>query len=193
MTGALKRSMVLLWSAGIALACQQEPATEQASETDPGIDAAAVTEAIAAKDRLFADAMVAGDIETVMSVYADDAILLPPHAPRVEGAAAIRETFTSWFEEGGPPASMTITSDDVTVAAAGDYAHAVGTWTMSGPGPDGSMWSDQGNVLVVWKNIEGDWKVVTDIWNSENPPMGTEPMGMESEDAMPQGAGTPGE
>src|SRR5918996_607105 len=188
MTGALKRSVVLLWSAGLALACQQEPATEQASETDPAIDAATVTEAIAAKDRVFAEAMVAGDIETVMSVYADDAILLAPNHPRVEGAAAIRETFTGWIEEGGTPATMTITSDDVTVTAAGDYAHAVGTWTMTGTAPDGSEWSDQGNVVVVWKNIEGDWKVVTDIWNSENPPMGT-----EWEDAMPQGASTPGE
>ena len=191
MTGGWKRTVVLLWSASLALACQQEPATEQASETDPAIDAAAVTEAIAAKDRQFADAMVAGDIETLMSVYADDAILLPPNAPRAEGAPAIRETFTSWFAEGGPPASMTITSDDVTVAAAGDYAHAVGTWTMSGPGPDGSDWSDQGNVLVVWKNISGDWKVVADIWNSDNPMPGME---MEAEGRMPEGTGNgPGE
>src|SRR5687768_9887235 len=190
MTGALKRSVVLLWSVGIALACQQEPATEQASETDPAIDAAAVTEVIAAKDRVFAEAMVAGDVETVASQYADDAILLPPGGPRVEGAAAIRETFTGWIQEGGTPASMTLTSDDVTVTAAGDYAHAIGTWSMAGgQAPDGSEWSDKGKFVAVWKNIDGDWKMVADIWNSDNPPMG-----MESEHPMPEGAeSTPGE
>lgn len=184
MTNALKRSAVLLWCAGLALACQQEPATEQASETDPAIDVAAVTEAIAAEDRVFADAMVAGDIETVMSVYADDAILLPPGAPRADGAAAIRETFTSWIEQGGPPASMTVTSDQVTVSSAGDYAYAVGEWTMASPAPDGSEWSDRGNVVVVWKNMGGDWKVVADIWNSDRP-TGMEADELPSEEMAP--------
>ncbi len=181
MTGALKRSVVLLCVASLGLACQQEPATEQASETDPAIDAAAVTEAIAAKDQAFAAAMVAGDVATVASQYTDDAILLPPGGPRVEGAAAIQETFASWIEEGGTPASMTLTSDDVTVTAAGDYAHAVGTWTMSGPAPDGSEWSDNGKFVAVWKNVDGDWKMAADIWNSDNPPMGMEHEGMASE------------
>ena len=54
MKSVLKRSVALLWVASLTLACQQEPATEQASETDPAIDAAAVTEAIAAKDQAFA-------------------------------------------------------------------------------------------------------------------------------------------
>ncbi|HET6362899.1 MAG TPA: DUF4440 domain-containing protein [Gemmatimonadota bacterium] len=94
MTGALKRSVIVLF-AGLALACQQEPATEQASETDPAIDVATVTEAIEAKDQAFAAAMVAGDVATVASQYTDDAILLPPGSPRVEGAAAIQETFAS--------------------------------------------------------------------------------------------------
>ena len=76
---------------------------------------------------------------------------------------------------------MTLTSDDVTVTAAGDYAHAVGTWTMSGPAPDGSEWSDNGKFVAVWKNVDGDWKMAADIWNSDNPPMGMEHEGMASE------------
>ena len=180
MTGALKRSVILL-AAGLALACQQETATEQASETDPATDAAAVTEAIAAKDQAFADALVAGDVATVASHYTNDAILLPPGGPRVEGATAIQETFASWIEVGGPPASMTLTSDDVTLTAAGDYAHAIGTWTMSGPAPDGSEWSDNGKFVAVWKNVDGDWKMAADIWNSDNPPMGMESEGAAEE------------
>jgi uncharacterized protein (TIGR02246 family) len=172
MTGSLKRSVILL-AAGVALACQQEPATEQGSETDPATDAAAVTEAIAAKDQAFADAMVAGDVATIAGFYADDAILLPPGGQRVDGAAAIQETMTGWIEEGGTPTSMTLTSDEITLTAAGDYAHAIGTWTMSGPAPDGTEWSDNGKFVALWKNVDGDWKMAADIWNSDNPPMGS--------------------
>ncbi len=173
MTGAWKRTVVTLWSAGLALACQQEPATEQASETDPAVDATAVTEAITAKDKAYGDAVVAGDVEAIMAQYAPEAVLLPPGAPRMEGSAAIRPMFEAWVEE-GLPSSMALTTGDVTVSSAGDYAYATGSFSLSGTAPDGSEWGDQGKYLAVWKNIDGDWKMVADIWNSDNPPMGME-------------------
>ena len=187
MTGAWKRTTMLLLSVGFALACQQEPATEQGSETDPAVDAAAVTEAITAKDRAYGDAVVAGDIDAIMAQYAPDAILLPPGAPRMEGSAAIRSMFEAWVQE-GLPSSMTLTTGDVTVASAGDYAHAVGSFSLSGTAPDGTEWGDEGKYLAVWKNVDGDWKMVADIWNSDNPPMGMEAAeheGMAPEEAAP--------
>jgi len=180
MRSVLKRTLVLVWAASIALACQaEEQATEQGSETSPAIDEAAVREAIAAKDKAWADAAVAGDVEALVLQYATDAVLMPPGAPRAEGTEAIREAFTGWLQE-APPSSTTVTSDVITFAAAGDYAHAMGTWTMSGTGPDGSEYSDQGKFLAVWKSADGDWKIVTDIWNSDNPPPG-----MASEETAP--------
>jgi uncharacterized protein (TIGR02246 family) len=172
MKGALKRSMVFVWAAGLALACQtQEPATEQGSETDLVVDEAAVRETIQAKDKAWADAAVAGDATAIAQQYAADAIVLPPGSPRATGNEAIQELFTGWLAE-APISSATLDSDVITVAAAGDYAHAVGTYTMSGTAPDGSEWSDQGKYLAVWKNVDGDWKIVTDIWNSDTPPAG---------------------
>lgn len=171
MTNALKRSMVLVWSAGLALACQQEPATEQASETDPAVDAAAITEAITAKDRAYGDAVVAGDVDAIMAQYAPEAVLLPPGGPRMEGSAEIRPMFEAWVEE-GLPSSMTLTTGNVTVASSGDYAYAVGSFSLSGTAPDGSEWGDEGKYLAVWKNTDGDWRMVADIWNSDHPPMG---------------------
>ncbi|CAN5898990.1 hypothetical protein BH20GEM1_BH20GEM1_16750 [soil metagenome] len=172
MTGALKRTMMCVLAASLALACQtQEPATEQGSETDPAVDEAAVRETIAAKDQAWADAAVAGDAAAIAQQYTADAIVLPPASPRVTGTAAIQELFTGWLAE-APISSATLDSDVITVAAAGDYAHAVGSYTMSGAAPDGSEWSDQGKYVALWKNVDGDWKIVADIWNSDNPPAG---------------------
>ena len=172
MTGVFKRSIVIVWAAGLALACQtQEPATEQGSETNLAVDEAAVRETIEQKDKAWADAAVAGDAAAIAQQYTEDAIVMPPASPRVTGNAAIQELFTGWLAE-APISSATLDSDDITVAAGGDYAYAVGSYTMSGAAPDGSEWSDQGKYVAVWQNVEGDWKIVTDIWNSDNPPAG---------------------
>lgn len=184
MTGALKRSAVLLCAAGLALACQQQPATEQASETDPAVDDAAVSEAIRAKDQAFTAAMVAGDIESVMAQYADEAIVLPPGAPMQKGSQAVRDNFAPWLSA-SPPSSMTLDSETITVASSGDYAHAVGTFTISGTDPNGVEYSDTGKYVTVWRNVDGDWKMVADIWNSDNPPPGMESEAMPSEDMAP--------
>jgi ketosteroid isomerase-like protein len=172
MTGALKRSMGFVLAAGLALACQtQEPATEQGSEMNPAVDETAVRETIEQKDKAWTDAAVAGDAAAIAQQYTADAIVLPPASPRVTGNAAIQELFAGWLAE-APISSATLDSDEITVAAGGDYAYAVGSYTMSGAAPDGSEWNDQGKYVAVWENVDGDWKIVTDIWNSDNPPAG---------------------
>ncbi len=174
MTGFSRRTMIVVCAAGIALACQTEqPATEQGSAIDPAVDAASVREAILAKDKVFADAMVAGDAEAITQLYAADAVILAPGQPRGEGTDAIRASWSTALE-GGPMATSTLDSDLITVSAAGDYAYAVGSYTDSGTAPDGSEWSDQGKYLTVWKSVDGDWKIAADIWNSDYAPEGME-------------------
>jgi ketosteroid isomerase-like protein len=193
MTGAFKRSMVFVWAAGLALACQtQEPATEQGSEMSPAVDEAAVRETIETKDQAWAVAAVAGDAAAIAQQYAADAIVAPPGTPRVTGNAAIQELFTGWLAE-APISAATLDSDVITVAASGDYAHAVGSYTMSGTAPDGSEWSDQGKYVAVWENVDGDWKIVTDIWNSDNPPAGMDAGEPASADDAATDSGEPAE
>jgi len=171
--GVLKNSFALFAAAAVALACQaQEQATEQGSETSPAVDAAAVRQAIEASDQAFEEAFSAGDAPTLATLYAPDAVMLVPNGPRVEGSAAIQETLAGMMQE-SPGTALDLTTSDVQVAAAGDHAYAIGSYTLNGTGPDGSEWSDQGKYLAVWKNIDGAWKMAVEIWNSDNPPAGT--------------------
>jgi ketosteroid isomerase-like protein len=58
----------------------------------------------------------------------------------------------------------------VEVAASGDLAYDQGTYTMTGPGPDGKPITDKGKYLaVVKKQADGSWKVAEDMWNSDLP------------------------
>lgn len=174
MRGPYKRHFFLATAAVVAMACQsQDTATEQGSDTTPAVDAAAVQEAISAKDQAFAEAFTAGDAAAIAAQYAPDAVVLPPNGERIEGPAAIQETFAGMLAE-IPGTSLSLTTNNVQVAAAGDYAYGVGSYSMSGPAPDGTEWSDQGKYLAVWKNVDGDWQMVVDTWNSDNPVPGME-------------------
>lgn len=193
MTRAFKRSMVFVWAAGLALACQtQEPATEQGSEIDPAVDEAAVAAAIEAGDQSFERAFSAGDGAAVAAHYTPDAVVLIPNGPRVEGSAAIAETFSGLLQE-FPGAALDLTTSDVQVAAAGDYAYATGSYTLGGTTPDGSEWSDVGKYVVVWKNLDGEWKMAADVWNSDNPPAGIDAGAPATENDAAMDSGEPAE
>ena len=57
--------------------------------------AAAEITAIHAVDQTLQKAYNSGDVDTVVGLYADNAILQPPGAPRAVGKAAIKSYFAS--------------------------------------------------------------------------------------------------
>ena len=182
------RVLVLVCAAGFALACEaQEPATEQGSETSPAADATAAQEAIEAKDRAWEAAATAGDAAARSAVYTENAIVLPPGAARVEGGPAVQEMWAAWLAEAGI-SSASLNSDVITVASSGDIAHAVGSYTLSGTGADGAEWTDTGKYVTLWENVDGDWLIAADIWNSD-----AAPEGMESETMTEEPEAAPAE
>ncbi len=59
------------------------------SAADPAADVAAIH----AVDQVWVKAYNSGDVDTVVSLYAEHAVLLPPGAPSANGRAAIRAFF----------------------------------------------------------------------------------------------------
>ncbi|HET6363209.1 MAG TPA: SgcJ/EcaC family oxidoreductase [Gemmatimonadota bacterium] len=172
---------MLVCAAGFALACEtQEPATEQGSETSPATDEAAAREAIEAVDQAWEDAASAGNAAGIAALYTTDAIALPPGGSRTEGPAAIEELFGGWFSESGLT-SIDLNSDMITVAASGDLATAIGSYTATGTAPDGTEWTETGKYAELLKNVDGTWKIYADIWNSDGPPAGMESESMTAE------------
>jgi uncharacterized protein (TIGR02246 family) len=178
MTSVMNRILVLVCTAGFALACQtQEPATEQASETDPAVDATATREAIEAVDTAWEDAAMAGNAAAIAALYTTDAIAMPPGGPRTEGREAIQALFGGWISDYGLT-SIDLSSDMITVAASGDLATAAGSYTASGTAPDGTEWTETGKYVEIFKSVDGNWQIAADIWNHD-----AAPTGMESETA----------
>jgi uncharacterized protein (TIGR02246 family) len=107
----------------------------------------------------FSAAFAAGDAAAVAGMYTEAARLLPPNAPIVEGRDAI-ERFWVGVMASGIKAVDLKTSE---VEAFGDTAVECGSATLYAP--SGAV-ADRGKYLVVWKYVEGRWRLHRDCWNS---------------------------
>lgn len=144
----------LLLSAVVWAGCAGEPA-------DPEYDAEGARSEIEAVNARFESYVSQQQWDSLMTLYTDDAILMPPGAPMAEGRA-IRDGFAEMGESGVSRMDL----ETVDVAGAGDMAYEVGRYTIEGPS---GMHIDEGKYLVVWMNVDGEWRLHRDAFNSDLP------------------------
>ena len=111
-------------------------------------------------------AITARDASTAATIYAPDAYLMTPNAPAVTGTAAIRSSWAGML--GMPGLQFVFTPAHIDISKAGDMAMDVGTYRFSADGPQGKI-DDSGNYNTVWKKLDGQWRIASDIATSERP------------------------
>ena len=172
-----------LFAAVVAVAliagCQQEPATETGSTTEVGsteepsaVDPAAVRQAIEDGVAAWESAALAGDAAALAALYAEDAVLQPPNAPKAVGRAAIEAGFAEMLTA-TPFTAIDIVTDASEVSESGDIAWAHGSYTSTNT-VNGAPYEDTGKWLAVYENYDGQWSHVADTWNSDTPLPGVE-------------------
>jgi ketosteroid isomerase-like protein len=139
----------------------------------PAVDTKAAEDAVRAADAAWSKAAAALDVAAAGSYYADDAVVMPPNSPIVNGKAAAQQAWAAMLVPGN---SVSWTASTVTSAGSGDLVYVQGTYTASMKGPNGKAMADQGKYLEVWKKqADGSWKAVEDIWNSDMPAVAVKP------------------
>ena len=114
------------------------------------------------------EAVNASDLERVVSLWTEDATLLPPHHPKVEGRESIRAYFGRLFSV--MRLQFQFTSSRVWLAEGSawqlvDYSAEVT------PLAGGAVQSDRGKGLHVFRRQpSGSWLLALDIWNSDVAP-----------------------
>ncbi len=131
----------------------------------PSVDKDAAEQTIRDIDARWVQAVAAGDADAIAEIYAEDAYMLLPNQLRVSGREGIRGV---WEEMLSANMALTFTPNLIEIAVAGDLAYEVGTYNLAMDGPDGRT-QDNGSYLVVWRNVEGEWKVAADISNTDQP------------------------
>jgi uncharacterized protein (TIGR02246 family) len=110
-------------------------------------------------DRLFEQALNAGDIDALVGLYEPQAALMPSPGKVVTGAEAIREALAGFLA--GKP---TITTSGRLVAQTGDIALLANRWTLAMTGPDGKPTTMSGNAVeVARRQPDGHWLFAIDM------------------------------
>ncbi len=121
-------------------------------------------EAIRQADIAWSAAQAADGLDGTMSVYLDDAIMLPPNSPMAIGKEAIRESSAA-LGIGSPGSSVTWQPMKIEVARSGDIGYAIGTF--EGVVDDAPV---KGKYVEIWKKqADGSWKVAADMFSPDSP------------------------
>ena len=140
---------------GITMGCQ----------TPPAVDLAAEREALMQRSRAWSEVLATGDLEAILEPWAEDAVMLPPDSPPLEGKAAIRNYVEAALQIPGFRVSWEPTS--VSVARSGEMAHLVERTTTTVTDSLGNPLTTHGKAVTVWrKDPDGVWRNVVDIWNA---------------------------
>ncbi len=117
---------------------------------------------IGAANAAFSKAYDSGDAKAVAAFYTEEGELFPPNETIVKGRPAIEAFWKAAIDAGVKGVTLKTTE----VFALGETVAETGTYTLSGK--DGEP-ADQGKYVVVWKRVEGKWKLHRDCWNSNKP------------------------
>jgi uncharacterized protein (TIGR02246 family) len=105
------------------------------------------------------EAVNAGDTAAVADFYAEDAMLLPPGAERIEGRENIEAFWQDLIKEG-----TEIDLGSVAVATGGDIAYEIGTFSLTMPEAAEPI---TGKYIWTWERTDaGELRVTADIWNT---------------------------
>ncbi|HSM35745.1 MAG TPA: SgcJ/EcaC family oxidoreductase [Longimicrobiales bacterium] len=119
---------------------------------------------IEAANEAWANAFNAGDAAALTAIYTPDAVVMAPGAERAVGTAAIQALFEAAL---GAASGVTVTLESAALEHAGDMVLEHGKYVMTGP--DGGH-ADHGSYMAVWRQVDGEWKISRDIWNSSMAP-----------------------
>ena len=106
------------------------------------------------------------DIDKIVDLYAEDGYFMASNAPPVQGREAIGEAWSGLL--GLPGITITFGATRIDVSSSGDLAMDLGTYALGFDTETGRV-NDHGKYVVVWKRVDGEWKVAADIFNSNLP------------------------
>ncbi len=108
----------------------------------------------------FAAVFNSGDFAAVASHYTEDAVLLPPGAAMAKGRSAIQSFWKGAAEE---ISDLKLTAIDVKPLGT-EAAREIGSFTLKTKGQQAQ--EVVGKYVVVWQKVGNEWKLATDIWNT---------------------------
>ena len=109
----------------------------------------------------FIAAFQTGDTAAIGQMYTEDAYLVSYGGEMVKGRAAIQ---AFWTKAAEGISDFKLTTVDVKPLG-NEAAREIGTFTLKTKGQPPQEVA--GKYVVVWQKVGGDWRLATDIWNTD--------------------------
>lgn len=144
-------------------------ATGMAAGTLAEPNVAEIRTTIEAANQKMMSAMLAGDLAGSLANYTDSAVVMMPGMPAMRGRMAYESGFKGMLGAMKVTAGTFHTDD---IIASGDLVVETGTFQMTTVPKGGKAMEEKGKYIAVWKKqMDGSWKIVRDINNSDMMPM----------------------
>jgi ketosteroid isomerase-like protein len=111
--------------------------------------------------RKFSEYIVNADYDNIAASYTEDAKIFPRNVDIIDGQEKIKGYWI--LPEGVKTTHHKVTALEIKVI--GDEAYDYGYYE-GRSSRNGEESSRQGKYVIVWKKIDGNWKMYLDIWNS---------------------------
>ena len=128
--------------------------------TAPTLDT--VRDAFTSVCQQFKKSIEQGDVGNIGILYTENAKILPPNMDLLEGRDTVLKFWQGALEMGIKSYEPKI----IEVEYSGNLGFFLGKYTLYG---DGNQIINKGKFITVFKNVDGDWKVYRDIFNSSLP------------------------
>lgn len=118
-------------------------------------------EQIRNNSKLFSEAVVKADYNAIGAFYTEDAKIFPPQKDIISGNEAIKSYWTP--QQGVSILSHSSTSSEIKIM--GDEAYDYGYYEGKSKTGIGKVVPFKGKYLIIWRKVNGEWKMYLDIWN----------------------------
>lgn len=165
----MRRISLIIMAAALSACASAE--TPQQTQARMDRETTAARAAIEAKDAAYVAAFNAGRFDQTSGTYTEQGVQMPPNAPANLGRAAIRASDSTFMSFG----TSVLTVNVVGLVVNGPVAISQGEWTFDfKPGKNApkamKAMKDHGKSLTHWHNVNGEWMMAHDIWNSNTRP-----------------------
>ena len=131
----------------------------------PVVDTAADEATFKAGTAAWLTAYNAGDVESIIAMYTEDAVVMPPNAPATRGPVALRAYLTT-ETAAAKTAGVKLVDGESGAGVSGDLGWHTGSYTVVDAA---GATVDSGSYMEVWRRADGKWQIFRDIWNSDRP------------------------
>ncbi len=162
-----KASIAVLSILALASCTKESPEGSDTAHTVTAgqtVDAAADEQAIRAVNTAWFEAYNAGNVDGVVTSYADEAVVNAPGVAPASGAAAVRAVFAKDVPGMAAAGLTQVPGSNPQIVVSGDLGYEWNTYTVT---DKSGKTVDTGKYVSVFARRGGKWVIVNDIWNSD--------------------------